>query len=362
MLKDIYLLKMIACISVRVLVRPQRQYIDSLYDAEAKLRELTSFLFDARYQPIFPYAKRNELDQQLHEIWTRVYDIEAAADALDRLDDAKGLIGPSRYDAAVDIVEKQASETLFSIRKWLDDCSAEQCIGGRDEVDRLAEKVREVTGRECRYNPSSNDLADITNDAASCIHRFADYLVENVWALKIPGTLCHATKSAGDEVKNACRVWSDVSGFLSRHGLYEENDSNALKGLATGNRLHLRVGSSMNHAAELDLDEGTLDYYDTDENVVEGLMSVLDFVLNCEKTPYGMRCENVKKDNIDKVAAYMAMATSMDFRALNPLTYYCNSNEMVAAHHDFCKKNLEECTRNDAALLEELIDAYIEPT
>ncbi len=174
--------------------------------------------------------------------------------------------------------------------------------------------------------------------------------------------MCHATKSAGDEVKNACRVWSDVSGFLSRHGLYEENDSNALKGLATGNRLHLRVGSSMNHAAELDLDEGTLDYYDTDENVVEGLMSVLDFVLNCEKTPYGMRCENVKKDNIDKVAAYMAMATSMDFRALNPLTYYCNSNEMVAAHHDFCKKNLEEYTRNDAALLEELIDAYIEPT
>src|SRR5579875_785312 len=144
MLKDIYLLKMIECISVRVLVRPQRQYIDSLYDAEAKLRELTSFLFDARYHPIFPYAKRNELDQQLHEIWTRVYDIEAAADALDRLDDAKGLIGPSRYDAAVDIVEKQASETLFSIRKWLDDCSAEQCIGGRDEVDRLAEKVREV--------------------------------------------------------------------------------------------------------------------------------------------------------------------------------------------------------------------------
>src|SRR5579875_3440637 len=69
-----------------------------------------------------------------------------------------------------------------------------------------------------------------------------------------------------------------------------------LLGLATGNRLHLRVGSSMNHAAELDLDEGTLDYYDTDENVVEGLMSVLDFVLNCEKTPYGMRCENVKKD------------------------------------------------------------------
>src|SRR5579875_2199090 len=103
MLKDIYLLKMIACISVRVLVRPQRQYIDSLYDAA-------------------------------------------------------GLIGPSRYDAAVDIVEKQASETLFSIRKWLDDCSAEQCIGGRDGVDRLAEKVREVTGRECRYNPSSNDL------------------------------------------------------------------------------------------------------------------------------------------------------------------------------------------------------------
>src|SRR5579875_2494652 len=50
-----------------------------------------------------------------------------------------------------------------SIRKWLEDCSAEQCIGGRDEVDRLAEKVREVTGRECRYNPSSNDLADITN-------------------------------------------------------------------------------------------------------------------------------------------------------------------------------------------------------
>src|SRR5579875_25484 len=168
MLKDIYLLKMIACISVRVLVRPQRQYIDSLYDAEAKLRELTSFLFD----------------------------------------DAKVRIGASRYDAAVDIVEKQASETLFSSRKWLDDCSAEQCIGGRDEVDRLAEKVREVTGRECRYNPSSNDLADITSDAASCIHRFADYLVENVWALKIPGTLCHATKSAGDEVKNACRVWS----------------------------------------------------------------------------------------------------------------------------------------------------------
>ncbi len=57
MLKDIYLLKMIACISVRVLVRPQRQYIDSLYDAEAKLRELTSFLFDARYQPIFPLCK-----------------------------------------------------------------------------------------------------------------------------------------------------------------------------------------------------------------------------------------------------------------------------------------------------------------
>src|SRR5579875_2515979 len=108
----------------------------------------------------FPYAKTNELDHQLNEIWTRVYDIEAAAVGLDRLDDAKGLIGPSRYDAAVDIVEKQASETLFRIRKWLDDCSAEQCIGGRDEVDRLAGKVRDDTGRECRYNPSSIDRAD----------------------------------------------------------------------------------------------------------------------------------------------------------------------------------------------------------
>src|SRR5579875_2557776 len=103
----------------------------------------------------FPYAKRNELDQQLHEIWTRGYDLEAAADALDRLDDAKGLIGPSRSDAAVDIVEKQASETLVSIRESLDDGSGEQCIGGRDEVERPAGKVREVTGRECRYKPSS---------------------------------------------------------------------------------------------------------------------------------------------------------------------------------------------------------------
>src|SRR5579875_3205283 len=91
----------------------------------------------------FPYAKRNELDQQLHEIWTRVYDIEAAADAHDRLDDAKGLIGPSRYDAAGDIVGKDGSEAPVSTRKWLDDCSAGQCIGGGDEVARLAEKVRE---------------------------------------------------------------------------------------------------------------------------------------------------------------------------------------------------------------------------
>src|SRR5579875_644371 len=142
---------------------------------------LYSFLMPGISQS-FPYAKRNELDQQLHEIWTRVYDIEAAADALDSLDDAKGLIGPSRYDAAVDIVEKQASETLFSIRKWLDDCSADQCIEGRDEVDRVAEKVREVTGLESRYKLSSKDLVDITDVAASCIHRVGDYLVENVWA------------------------------------------------------------------------------------------------------------------------------------------------------------------------------------
>src|SRR5579875_3680604 len=154
----------------------------------------------------FPYAKRNELDQQLHEIWTRVYDIEAAADALDRLDDAKVLIGPSRYDAAVDIVEKQASETLFSIRKWLDYCSAEQCIGGRDEVDRLAEKVREVTGRECRYNPSSTDLASIARDAASCSLRSADYPVARVAPLTIAGTLCDPTTPPGDEVTNPCRV------------------------------------------------------------------------------------------------------------------------------------------------------------
>lgn len=132
----------------------------------------------------------------------------------------------------------------------------------------------------------------------------------------------------------ACRLWDkitekmhdgefEVPDELNHAGHarpYSEGDYRPLQCRIQEKSAELTVGSSTNHKAKVDLEKGTLQYFDTDDAPNQVMSDLLEEAgLRCEidRGFSGVACSGVTKKNVQEVFKVLAMPTSMDFRLDN---------------------------------------------
>lgn len=191
-------------------------------------------------------------------------------------------------------------------------------------LDELQEKVKKFTGvKGCRYSEFTRDVASGINDLASCIHRVAETLQDMLAKMETVGK-CKISEKHNPILKDACIEWDKKTREFFEKGLYSEGDYEPLEGRVLKNRMQLTVGSSPGHRTHFDLDKGTIEYYDTDNDVNETMKKLWEDLagLKCEirreRGLEGVKCDGLNENNVIKAAKVAAAATSMDFRLSNP--------------------------------------------
>jgi len=124
--------------------------------------------------------------------------------------------------------------------------------------------------------------------------------------------------------KAFCLTWHKATEKNWRKILYHDEDYHALEGWVVGDKVYLRVGSAEKHRTLVDLENGTLEYWDKDMPVNKVLKNLLEKYagLDCKAHEYGVSCTGVTDKNMEKVALALSMATSMDLRIRDPRAYW----------------------------------------
>jgi hypothetical protein len=315
---------------LRVVVYAQQQaskYVQPLYDAEKLLREIASFLQEAKATPGMLRKSREKIRQYEEKLTDLNREIIVAGDALDRLTENMPMIN-KHHSILEDYGE--VGRILIPLKMDLHDCTEELCEAILTKTDELRSKVNRYIKGECAFNPSSRDLALVANDVASCIHRFADWLTQNVAGESMPDApKCYILAGANETIKEACKEWNKLSDYFNSVGLYQEVDYTPLQGVAQNDRLYLRVGSAGGHATELNLKEGKIRYYDYDEPVNIAMEELFEDQagVTCSRKEDGVECSELTENNIKEAARAAAAATSMDFRIRHPASYWRRNAE-----------------------------------
>ena len=321
---------------LRVVVYAQQQasrYVQPLYDAEKLLREIASFLQEAKATPGMLRKSREKIRQYEGKLTNLYREISDAGEALDKLTANIPLV--NKFHSILDDYSTVAG-TLLALREDLRDCTEELCEAIVTKTDELRSKVNHHTKGECAFNPSSRDLALVTNDVASCTHRFADWLTQNVAGESMPDApKCYSLTGANETIKEACKEWNKISDYFHSVGLYQEVDYTPLQGVAQNDRLYLRVGSAAGHATELNLKEGKIRYYDYDEPVNIAMKELFEDQagVTCNRKKDGVECSDLTGYRIKDAARAAAAATSMDFRIRQPASYW-RKNERTNEVYD----------------------------
>ena len=316
---------------------------ERLFRIEAGLRELA-----ARGRP----PSREELDGWSAEV------VDAATRG------ARGLFGELEevYDALHEV-----SWALGTIRDALHDQRLTvqermKALEHADQIlDRIEERVMRVTGRPCRWGKQLGEArlryTLLVNDLAACVHVLAQHLLEK-GPERVEGR-CAIARGAEPEAVEACRAWDETVSALDRRRMYEGSDYAALKGFVVDGKVQLRVGSAAGHLAEIDVKEGIVRYYDTDEpvNSVLGRLMVKYAGGRCRWYDPEEGGGIVKPSLICKVrdpkkaAKVLAFATSMDYRigdriaeAIWRMEGEC-IEDRLAGHFGFSPEEVEEWRR-----------------
>jgi len=121
----------------------------------------------------------------------------------------------------------------------------------------------------------------------------------------------------------ACLTWDKLTDKLKTldtpegSPFYSPVDFEPLKCRIDGNHAEVTVGSSPGHRTHIDLDEGTVTYYDRDPSVNEVMYDILskEVGLTCSINVYeGVGCEGLTEDKVKDVFKAISMPTSMDIR------------------------------------------------
>jgi hypothetical protein len=197
--------------------------------------------------------------------------------------------------------------------------------GGTDwDISVMNEASIEMVGESCAYGKLGEEysLPALTNDATSCYHRFLEEYDKNRKAERKVIGKCIIEEESDKDLIDACKEWDKTTEKFNENGLYEKDDYAAVHANIFGKKGEFTVGDSPGHRTHLNLDKGTVDYYDDDTPVNETMKRLFESagLKKCKiKSMYGVgsegvSCSGLNRKNVKKVSKQLAGATSMDFR------------------------------------------------
>lgn len=151
---------------------------------------------------------------------------------------------------------------------------------------------------------------------------------------------CQLYKGGDERAFQVCRVWDEAAEQLNKIGLYLPEDYNSLKGVVSGRKVELRLGSEPWHKAHIDLDNRVLEYYNDELDVqmnvldlMEKTGAVCEFISPWEAeeeivakgSHVGVRCwwsKEQDKEVLENMPKILAFATSMEARIYEPTKYW----------------------------------------
>jgi len=229
-----------------------------------------------------------------------------------------------------------------------------------EEVDKAYEQL---TGKErctwLRGVVEPYTLSAAYNDITACYHRLVEIISKALANYKF-AERCLIEEGAAKELEEACRAWNLAVERFREGKLYSAADHEALLAHVFDKKAEVRVGSSVGHTTHIDLEKGTLEYYDTDDDVNAVMKRKFEELgLTCElREGEGVRCEGVTPENVKRVFAALAGATSADLRLRAGEAYWIRHPEIrKRCEHLKTPEEREACMINEMlkkALEEEL--------
>jgi len=142
---------------------------------------------------------------------------------------------------------------------------------------------------------------------------------------------CTWVNGSNKSLIEACKEWDKATEKFNDNELYDGSDYDELSGFIHDNKAEFRVGSSAGHKTHIDLERGTVEYYDTDVSVNKEMKKLLEKEgLKCykyleDRTEAGIKCMGLTEQNVKNVVKKLAGATSMDFRIPAPGLWWRNT-------------------------------------
>lgn len=146
-------------------------------------------------------------------------------------------------------------------------------------------KAKEVFGRKCTYMYGDPDFQPYTynrflNDITACYHRGIEKFRDHALNYRRQGK-CYFTAKSDSNLVKACKLWDKITTKMYNRKYkvpeftalrssgnvnvaYDEGDYSPLNCNVTDKKAELTVGSSGGHKAHVDLEDGSLHYFDSD--------------------------------------------------------------------------------------------------
>jgi hypothetical protein len=195
--------------------------------------------------------------------------------------------------------------------------------GTENKVLNMNKASKEMVGESCAYGKLGEEysLSALINDTTSCYHRFLEEYDKNRKIKRETIGKCMIEEGGDKDLIDACKEWDKTTEKFNDNGLYEKDDYNAVHANIFGKKGEFTVGDAPGHRTHLNLDKGTVEYYDDDTPVNETMKRLFESTgLKCkikridDIDSEGVSCSGLNRKNVKKVSKQLAGATSMDFR------------------------------------------------
>ena len=225
---------------------------------------------------------------------------------------------------------------------------------------RVDQQYESITGKRCTWLLGVKEpytLSAAINDLTACFHRLLEEARKLAGEHRVEG-FCLVEKGADPSLVEACKAWSKAEEELRNRDLVSDEDYGAIGATVKDRAVEFRVGSTAGHATHVDLAEGKLEYYDEDWDVNEAMRALFEEQgLKCTHIEgEGVFCEGVTPENVKKVAAKLAAATSMDYRLKDPEGWWGENLENMPEE---CR-NIENRIEREVCAVEKIIDEALE--
>lgn len=203
------------------------------------------------------------------------------------------------------------------------------CLISEEAINRLKlldETSKRIIGKRCTWLLGVKEpytLSSGINDITACFHRLIELVEEKAVEWKEEGK-CEWRKDTDLDLIKTCKAWDAKTDELYQMRKMESWDYYPLKGKLKGYKGEFTVGSSVGHRTHIDLEEGSLTYYDRDLPVNRVMASLWEehAKLKCEVGEEEVKCKGLTKENLRDALILLSYATSMDYRLNNPGGYW----------------------------------------